>query len=410
MLPKHLTRLLQKLIKAMISYSEALQKVLETATDFGKELVPLLKSNERILAEDIFADRDFPPFDRVTKDGIAVHSEALEKGIKSFKIEATFAAGNALGKLNNSENCVEIMTGAMLPANTDSVIMYEDLDIKNGIATLQNKVKPKINIHRKGSDTKKGVLILKENQQISGKEIGVLASVGKAEVLVKKLPKIAIISTGDELVEVSEKPLPHQIRKSNTLSLFAVLENQKITPTLLHIRDAKEIMLQEIRSAINTNDVLLLSGGVSKGKFDFLPEIFQELNVAKIFHLVNQRPGKPFWFGQQREKNVTVFSFPGNPVSTFVNYHIYFKTWLAKSLQLKTEKIEVFLQQKIEIDTFMTRYLLVTVHNSKGKLNAKLIDGNGSGDLISLSSADGVIIVPPQKSFSENNLVEFVQF
>lgn len=394
----------------MISHPEALEKVLAINTNFGTEKVALLESVNRILAEDIFADRDFPPFDRVTKDGIAVNSEALEKGKTSFKIEAIYAAGSPQGILNDPENCVEIMTGAMLPKNCDSVIMYEDVEIENGIARLQTEVKAKINIHRQGSDRQSGEKILSKNQRISAKEIGVLATVGKAVVLVKKLPKIAIVSTGDELVDVAETPLPHQIRTSNTLSLFAALEKEKITPTLLHIRDEKEVMLQQVENAINNHDVLLLSGGVSKGKFDYLPEILEELKVEKLFHRVLQRPGKPLWFGKQHEKNVTVFSFPGNPNSTFVNFHIYFKRWLAASLELETSTSEVILKSDIANNPKITRYLLVKTKAKNGQFQAELLNENGSGDLISLANADGVIVLPPEKDFKQGDIVEFVEF
>lgn len=394
----------------MISHPEALEKVLATATHFGSEKIPLLESLNRILAEDIFADRDFPPFHRVTKDGIAVNSQALENNKTSFKIEAVYAAGSPQGILNSLENCVEIMTGAMLPKNCDSVIMYEDIEIKNGIATLQTEVKPRINIHRKGSDRQSGEKVLSKNQRISAKEIGVLATVGTSKVLVKKLPKIAIISTGDELVNVEETPLPHQIRTSNTLSLFAALEKEKITPTLLHIRDEKDIMLQQVENAIKNHDVLLLSGGVSKGKFDYLPEIFEELKVEKIFHRVLQRPGKPLWFGKQQEKNVTVFSFPGNPNSTFVNYHIYFIKWLTKSLELEDLKSEVILNTAVDANSNITRYLLVKTNSENGEIKAELLNENGSGDLISLANADGVILLPPEKDFEVGDLVEFVSF
>lgn len=394
----------------MISHPEALEKVLATITNFGTEKVALLESVNRILAEDIFADRDFPPFDRVTKDGIAVNSKALENGKTSFKIEAVYAAGSPQGILNDPENCVEIMTGAMLPKNCDSVIMYEDIEIENGIAKLQTEVKAKINIHRQGSDRQSGEKILSKNQRISAKEIGVLATVGKAVVLVKKLPKIAIISTGDELVDVAETPLPHQIRTSNTLSLFAALEQEKITPTLLHIRDEKKVMLQQVENALNNHDVLLLSGGVSKGKFDYLPEILEELKVEKLFHRVLQRPGKPLWFGKQHEKNVTVFSFPGNPNSTFVNFHIYFKKWLAASLELDTSTSEVILKTDIANNPKITRYLLVKTKAENGQFQAELLNENGSGDLISLANADGVIVLPPEKDFKQGDVVEFVEF
>ncbi|SFC90921.1 molybdopterin molybdochelatase [Zunongwangia mangrovi] len=394
----------------MISHPEALEKVLATITNFGTEKVALLESVNRILAEDIFADRDFPPFDRVTKDGIAVNSEALEKGKTSFKIEAVYAAGSPQGILNDPKNCVEIMTGAMLPKNCDSVIMYEDVEIEDGIARLQTEVNAKINIHRQGSDRQSGEEILSKNQRISAKEIGVLATVGKAEVLVKKLPKIAIISTGDELVDVAETPLPHQIRTSNTLSLFAALEKEKITPTLLHIRDEKEVMLQQVENAMNNHDVLLLSGGVSKGKFDYLPEILEELKVEKLFHRVLQRPGKPLWFGKQHEKNVTVFSFPGNPNSTFVNFHIYFKKWLAACLGNETSTSEVILKTDIANHPTITRYLLVKTKLENGQFQAELLNENGSGDLISLANADGVIVLPPEKDFKQGDVIEFVEF
>ena len=394
----------------MISHPEALEKVLATITNFGTEKVALLESVNRILAEDIFADRDFPPFDRVTKDGIAVNSKALENGKTSFKIEAVYAAGSPQGILNDPENCVEIMTGAMLPKNCDSVIMYEDIEIENGIATLQIEVKAKINIHRQGSDRQSGEKILFKNQRISAKEIGVLATVGKAVVLVKKLPKIAIISTGDELVDVAETPLPHQIRTSNTLSLFAALEQEKITPTLLHIRDEKKVMLRQVENAINNHDVLLLSGGVSKGKFDYLPEILEELKVEKLFHRVLQRPGKPLWFGKQQEKNVTVFSFPGNPNSTFVNFHIYFKRWLAASLEIETSTLEVILKTDIANHPKITRYLLVKTKSENGQFQVELLNENGSGDLISLANADGGIVLPPEKDFKQGDVVEFVEF
>ena len=169
-------------------------------------------------------------------------------------------------------------------------------------------------------------------------------------------------------------------------------------------------MLQQVENAIKNHDVLLLSGGVSKGKFDYLPEIFEELKVEKIFHRVLQRPGKPLWFGKQHEKNVTVFSFPGNPNSTFVNYHIYFIKWLTKSLELEDLKSEVILNTAVDANSNITRYLLVKTNSENGEIKAELLNENGSGDLISLANADGVILLPPEKDFEVGDLVEFVSF
>ncbi|MBT0608122.1 molybdopterin molybdotransferase MoeA [Aequorivita echinoideorum] len=392
----------------MISYSEALENVLKTATDFGVEKIPLLESVGRVLDENITADRDFPPFDRVTKDGIALNSDILISKKKTINIEAIFAAGSQEGILKNKNNCVEIMTGAMLPKNTDTVIMYEDISIENGGATLKKSFSKGQNVHKKGSDRKAGEVILKKNRKITAREIGVLATVGKTEILVKKLPKIAVISTGDELISIDRTPLPHQIRSSNNYSLYAALAEENIIPNLFHLKDEKTEMKDFLENLVKEYDILLLSGGVSKGKFDFLPGIFEELKVEKIFHRVLQQPGKPLWFGKQEEEKTIVFSFPGNPVSTFVNFHIYFKNWLRKSLQIEAKNEQVFLSE-FENTSTLTRFLLAEIISENEKLTAKLIEGNGSGDLISLTKAAGVVIIPPKTSI-KNESVDFIKF
>jgi len=381
----------------MISFKDAYQKVLDHCQDYGDEQLPLSKATGRILAEDIVADRDFPPFNRATKDGIAINYKAIENGQTTFKIEGVMAAGMPSRSLSDTANCLEIMTGAVVPEYADTVIMYEHVVIENGWATLIKNPTKGQDIHRKGSDQKKGTVVLRKFSSITPAEIGVLAAVGKSNLKVRALPSIAIVSTGNELVDVAETPLPHQIRKSNIHTLYAALGQEGIAPTPLHLPDEKESIRKVLRQSLQEHKVILLSGGVSKGKYDFIPEVLNELKVEKIFHGVKQRPGKPFWFGVQKETGTVVFSFPGNPVSTFVNYTIYFKDWLKQSLGIPLHEIKVTLKEEVNIKGELTLLLRAKLHFLDGKLQASLVKENGSGDLSSLVSTDGFIVVEPNK-------------
>lgn len=393
----------------MISFKAAIQKVLDNTQDYGNEHVDLMQSNNRILAETIIADRDFPPFDRATKDGIAISFDGVLSSNQTFKVAGIAQAGSPQQVLQNNTECIEVMTGAMVPKNADTVVMYEHISLDNGSFSLLRPVTKGQNIHYAGSDVAKSEELLKPGVQITAAEIGVLASVGKSEVLVKKTPKIAVIATGNELVEVDEKPLPYQIRKSNSFTLKGLLAKESISADLYHLIDEPDALKEKLEVLVTDYDVLLLSGGVSKGKFDFLPETFDALGVEKIFHKVLQRPGKPFWFGKLKSKNTTIFSFPGNPVSTFVNYHVYFKPWLNKTLGVATSEFTVFLNEPIHNKTDLTLFVGVTVSIHKGELFAKIVTTTGSGDLIGLSKVDGFIQISPKEVLDEGKkLVPFM--
>ncbi|NNJ88695.1 MAG: molybdopterin molybdotransferase MoeA, partial [Eudoraea sp.] len=255
----------------MISFNEAQQLVLSQFRNYGTEQVDLVKSAGRTLAEDILADRDFPPFNRATKDGIAINYDAIENGRLSFEIKGILPAGNPTIPFVATESCIEIMTGAVVPFETDTVIMYEDVVIKDEIASIKKIPVREQNIHRRGSDHSKGDILLNKNIKITPAEMGILATVGKNKVLVQKLPRVAVISTGNELVDIEKQPLLHQIRRSNSYSLSGALEELGITPMLLQIADDIDLLRQKLAYLIDEMDVLILSGGVSKGKFDFLP-------------------------------------------------------------------------------------------------------------------------------------------
>jgi molybdopterin molybdotransferase len=377
----------------MISVEQALQTVLNTSQDFGVEEIPFLKSLGRILKEEIFADRDFPPFDRVSMDGIVIDFAAFKNGQRAFKIEGIQAAGSEQIVLQNTENCIEVMTGAVLPNNSNAVIRYEDVTIDNGVATINiAAVNDGQNIHKKGKDGKSGALLISENTLISAAEIGVLATVGKSFVKVAKQPKIMIVSTGDELVAVAKTPLAHQIRRSNVFTLVSLLERLQIPSETAHITDDKPILKSKIAVYLKVYDVLLFSGAVSKGKYDFLPEVFEELGVEKGFHTVAQRPGKPFWFGQTN--TCSIFGFPGNPISTFVNCLAYFYPWYYKSIGIETKEETVILGEDVNFKPNLVYFLQVKLVSEKGQLIAHPITGNGSGDLASLVKADAFIQLP----------------
>ena len=377
----------------MISVEEALEIVLSIPGNYGIEKVPLQHAFNRFLAADIYSDRDAPPFDRVMMDGIAIDSSVLSDNQKdSFFIEGIQAAGDIQKVLNNKYNCLEVMTGAILPQNTDTIVPYEDIEIIDNNAHLKKSVVPKTYIHLKGSDHKKAILALPKSKRLNAADIGLLASVGISLVPVLKMPKIAIVATGNELVEVDAVPENHQIRMSNVYALQAALNADGIASTIFHLIDDEVILLKQLSSIVYEYDVVLISGGVSKGKYDFVPVILDKLGVQKLFHQVAQRPGKPFWFGHQPLQNTHVFALPGNPVSTFVCYQFYFRHWLFASFgnQLKHPLIQ--LSGTTTANNNLSLFIPVVINNTGNEVT--IVSNNGSGDLFSLANIDGFILVP----------------
>ncbi|MEA5461037.1 molybdopterin molybdotransferase MoeA [Arcicella sp. LKC2W] len=387
----------------MISVKEALKIVEENAFIPNVSEVSLLESVGKVLAEDIIADRDFPPFDRVAMDGIVINQKS-----EVFKIEATQYAGEAQKSLENPENCMEVMTGAVLPLGCHTVIRYEDVDIQevDGVKMAKitiplSEISQGQNVHRQGSDRKMGDILLQKGLKISPSEIAVMASVGKASVKVEIPPKVAVISTGDELVEITANPLPYQIRMSNSYMLSAALERVGVKANLFHLTDDKELLFSKLKEVLSNHDVILLSGGVSAGKKDFVPEILTDLGVKKLFHKVAQKPGKPFWFGKTDEGK-TVFALPGNPVSTFLCFCKYF-------LERKNEV--VVLDKDVSFKPNLTYFVPVKTYFQDGRLMATPFEGSGSADFANLTDCDGFVELPADSQvFKKGEFFEFVRF
>ena len=396
---------------SLIPVEKALRIVLGQTEDFGLEEVEFNSSLGRVLKESIKADRDLPPFNRVSMDGIALNSKIFDSGQREFPIENVQAAGSEQLSLENEFNCIEAMTGAMLPQGTDAIVPYELIEIEDAVAKVKiNEIRHFQNIHKKGLDRKQGEELIPKNTKISSAEIGVLATVGKDRVKVARNPKIAIISTGDELVNVDQTPEPFQIRKSNVHTLSALLQNENLESSIFHITDDKTLLKNQIAHLLEVFDVLMFSGAVSKGKFDFLPEVLDELGVEKYFHKVRQRPGKPFWFGKKNK--ATIFAFPGNPVSTFVSCLKYFMPWFQKSQGLDFDnKNYAVLADDFSFRPELTYFLQVKITNDKGTLLAKPEVGNGSGDLANLTLNDAFLELPAEReSFNKGELFPIIQY
>jgi len=384
----------------MITVQQAEKLILENTRDYGNEIVLFDDALGRVLAEQIKTDRDLPPFNRVTMDGIAVKYAAIANGTKNFKIKAIQAAGDSPVHVEADTECVEIMTGAALPDSVDTVIRYEDIEIKDGEATLlRDDITRGQNLHLKGTDKQKGEVILNPGQLITPAVISLVASVGETELRVKRIPRVVVLSSGDELVEVSEMPSPYQIRRSNSYMLQAMLAQHGIKGAIRHIPDDEAIIKQQIGICLQHYDVILLSGGISMGKFDYIPQTLKDLEVEQVFHKVQQRPGKPFWFGRH-ENGVVVFAFPGNPAASFMCMQRYFVPWLNASLGLQPkEPVYAVLADDFKFQPALEYYLQVKLHYSKeGQLIATPLAGNGSGDFANLAETEAFMELPLDKT------------
>src|SRR6266436_1085827 len=322
-------------------------------------------------------------------DGVALDSQAVGAGTRSFRVQATQAAGDPPLTLAAAADCIEVMTGAVLPVGCNSVIPVEELSVARGQVALApgTRIEPGQNIHRRGSDTRQGALLLSTGAQLGAPEIAIAASAGMARIRVSSQPMLAVISTGNELIEPGEPILPHQVRRSNAYAIVAALRRhgfQRVADD--HLMDDVAELRSRLKFHLETHDVLVLSGGVSMGKLDFVPKVLDELGVQSVFHKVAQRPGKPMWFGVATS-GATVFALPGNPVSTFVCLSRYVLPALFSAMgqdPLPPEKMA--LGGEVVNSTSLTFFMPIRVEvDDWGRAWAMPCPTNGSGDFTSLA-------------------------
>lgn len=417
----------------MMSVAEADALLAEHALLFLTEDCPLTAATGKVLREAVVADRDFPPFNRVMMDGIAVHSAALKQGTVRFKLVGVQVAGHAPLNLPDEHSAIEIMTGAVLPEGADTVIKLEDLTIETDggarYATLNAGAafpdKAFQHVHLQGIDRKAGDLLVKAGCVLTAAEIALAATVGKSSLQVSRLPRIAVVSTGDELVGIEETPLPHQIRRSNSYAVHALLSEQGFSAELFHCGDDRTELETLLQSVLAESDVVIISGGVSMGAMDTVPAALESVGVKKVFHKIAQRPGKPLWFGIVREEksptektrtdntvtsrvmmskvmmSKAVFALPGNPVSVVVCLLRYALPWLYRSLGITApRKLYARLSCGVSFAPALTYFVPVSLSCSPdGTLDAAPSAGHGSGDFANLAACDAFLELPADKIF-----------
>jgi molybdopterin molybdotransferase len=374
----------------------AVEREALTARPSRTETVPLSLGNERILAEAITADRDLPPFPRSTRDGYAVRS--ADRG--SLKVVAEIRAGitGELPKIKEGE-CAAIMTGAPVPPGADAVIMIEHTSLAGSTVNLQREVKPGENIVLQGAEAKRGDVLLQKGTRLTPAALAVAASAGKSELKVFARPKIAILSTGDELVEVAQQPAPTQIRNSNSYSLAAQITEAGGDPVILPIAPDETNRLRELIEEGLRSDLLLLSGGVSMGKHDLVEPVLKDLKADFFFTGAKIQPGKPVVFGRAREKYV--FALPGNPVSTLVTFQLFAKLLveaLAGAAPQPLRFLQARLRSDISVKPGLTRFLPAIISGEFDRTEVELVKWQGSGDVVSAAKADCYIVIPETSS------------
>jgi len=397
----------------MLTPAEADKLICDQLAPAHREDCPLASAHGRILRAELRADRDLPPFDRVMLDGYALRAAALAAGGRTFHVTAVQAAGMRAFELGAAaDSCIEVMTGAVLPEGADCIVPYEETRRDGTAVTVRDGFRPVAGhaVHRRGSDHRAGGVIVRANVRLTGCEIAVAAACGYSVLSVSQQPRIAVVATGDELVEVDAAVAPHLIRRSNDYALRAALV-QAGYPVVerFHFPDIRHEIEHLLWHILAEFDVVVLTGGVSKGKFDFLPEELDRQGVRKIFHGVAQRPGKPFWFGMSA-RQVPVFALPGNPVSAYTCLHRYVLPALARASGLPpATPLAVALAAPVEFKPRLTRFLPVKLAGGpQAERLATPVPENTSGDFAGLVGTDGFVELPAEpESFPAGTIVPF---
>lgn len=385
----------------MLTTEQALDVVLEHTQECSTESVQLADATGRILRQTIVAERDQPPFDRVMMDGIAFSYADFEGGQRCFPVQTMQAAGDPVVTLANGQ-CIEIMTGAARPENADCIVPVERITVTNSVAEIEAgyEVNAGRFLHPRGSDFAKGAHLLTPGKRISPLDIAIIASCGDTAVEVAADPVIRVISTGNELVAAGKPIEPHQIRMSNGPALLSLLRNHGYQRGAHdHIVDDVDVLSARLAEHLQQANVLVLSGGVSMGKADYVPQVLEDLGVKRLFHKITQRPGKPMWFGQGPQ-NQLVFALPGNPVSALVCCRQYVVEALRKASGVDASPPEfAALASNVSFKPQLTCFQPVKlISNAAGQVLAMPVKTNTSGDFASLSSTDGYVELPKDQT------------
>ena len=385
----------------MLTTAEALDAVLAAVTALPSETIAAELSTGRVLRQTVRAERDQPPFDRVMMDGIALAWADYDGGRRDFPVQATQAAGDEALTLKDG-HCIEIMTGAALPANADSIVPVERITVTDGSAVIEPDytVEKRRFVHPRGSDYAAGAHLLTPGKTVSPLDIAIVASCGLTEVEVAADPVVRVVSTGSELIAAGQAIEAHQVRLSNGPALISLLQNHGYRRCgHEHIVDDIGALRERLQRHLDEADVVILSGGVSMGKADYVPDVLAGLGVDRVFHKISQRPGKPMWFGKGPDGQL-VFALPGNPVSALVCCRQYVVPALAKASSA-TEPAPEFaaLAADVSFEPSLTCFQPVQlISNAAGQVLAMPVKTNTSGDFAALSATDGYVELPRERS------------
>lgn len=387
----------------MLSFDQALNIVRDklAAADPhpAKEVVPLAEAYNRVLAEEVLADRDYPPFHRSIRDGFAVRAEDVAASPAELILRGEVRAGGHFAGTVTAGECVAIMTGAPLPAGANAVVMVEHTESHGDRVRIQRGVRSGENVVRQGSESPAGACVLPGGRRLGAAELGLLAAVGKPLVPVYVRPVVAILPTGDEVVPVNRQPDWFQIRNSSAVALSAQVVAAGGIPRHLDIAPDRPDALRSLIQQGLRSDLLLLTGGVSVGKYDFVEPVLSDLGAEFYFQSVALRPGKPLVFGRVAGK--FFFGLPGNPVSTFVTFALFARPALevlggadfAEPFFLRAR-----LAKPIERQSGLTAFLPARLDRASGEPVATLVGWHGSGDLVGTARANCFIVLHPDQA------------
>jgi len=387
----------------MLKVDEAQNLVLSFTSIMGKEKVDLLTSLARVIGEDIIAPFDIPPWDNSAMDGYAVRFDDIKTASPespvSLRVIDELPAGSLPKNHLKAKEAIRIMTGAPLPPGADTVVRKEDTIFSGD--TVQILIAPKKgeNVRLTGENVKQGDKVISAGTLLRPPHIGMIASLGKSMVSVYQVPRVAILSTGDEVIDIDEKGDASKIINSNTYSLAAQVKECGALPILLGIARDNKTELREKLSQSLSAEVIITTGGVSVGEYDFVKEIFEEMGIEVKFSKVAMRPGRPTTFGIMGEK--LFFGLPGNPVSCMVCFEQFVRPALLKKMghqKLFRPEIEAILEDDVETKKNLRFFIRVRLVTKEGKIYATTTGDQGSGILKSMVKADGLMVVPEDKT------------
>jgi len=397
----------------LIAVEKALKIIARETGLIGTERTTLENAVGRVLAEDIGADTDLPPFDRSQMDGYAVKSADTKNTPATLRLVGESAAGRGWHKTLNKGEAVRIMTGAPLPKGADAVQKLEVAKEDGDSVTLIAPTEKGRFIVRKGEEVKKGIKVLKIGEMIDSRNISVPGAFGYSKLSVSKRPRVAILSTGTELVEINKTPKQDQIRNSNSVMLKTLCEQVGATATILpNIGDSLSDLKSQISNAVKTADILITTGGVSVGKYDLTKLALRELGAEIFFERVALKPGKPTVFAKLGK--TLVFALPGNPVSAAVTFFLFARTAILRMQNAKQVNLKVefaLTARRLKGAPARASYLPVQLRSGHdGQTIVEPLKWNGSSDFIAFSKADALVFVPMDEVAEEGEVVSFLRF